>query len=84
MTIKISIGKLVVQFTLPEWEALLTAHGFSFIPLKFEHFEHLLTLPFHHNDPFDRLMKAQAISENYVIITQDAKFSSYPVALEMI
>lgn len=33
MTIKISIGKLVVQFTLPEWEALLTAHGFSFIPL---------------------------------------------------
>lgn len=82
MSIKISIGKLKVKFSLQEWGALLQAEGVLSIPLGLKHFEQLLALPFHHNDPFDRLLIAQAISENLTIITHDSRFSSYPVQLE--
>ncbi|NUQ23437.1 MAG: type II toxin-antitoxin system VapC family toxin [Saprospiraceae bacterium] len=82
MAIKISIDKLAVQITLPAWEALLLANGFTLLPLQFKHFEHLLSLPFHHNDPFDRLLLAQALAEDFIIITHDKQFSKYPVLIE--
>jgi PIN domain nuclease of toxin-antitoxin system len=82
MAIKISIDKLTVQVTLPAWEALLMANGFSLLPLHFKHFDHLLSLPFHHNDPFDRLLLAQALAEDFAIITHDKQFSKYPVLIE--
>lgn len=82
MAIKISLGKLVAQFSLTEWETLLQGEGFLNLPMSFKHFEQLLTLPFHHNDPFDRLLIAQAIAEDLTIISHDSRFSSYPVFLE--
>ncbi len=39
-------------------------------------------LPFHHPDPFDRILIAQAICENLTIITRDKKFAAYPVSLK--
>lgn len=81
MAIKISIDKLALTITLPAWEALLMANGFSLLPLQFRHFELLLSLPFHHNDPFDRLLIAQALSEEFTIITHDGQFSKYPVLI---
>jgi PIN domain nuclease of toxin-antitoxin system len=35
------------------------------------------TLPFHHSDPFDRMLIAQAEEENLTIITHDKKFGAY-------
>ncbi len=81
MTIKISIGKLKVKFTLPEWEELLDKNGFSICRPEFRHFETLLRLPWHHNDPFDRILIAQGIVENYTIITRDQNFKAYSAAL---
>jgi len=83
MAIKISLGKLEVLFSVPEWEKLLKTEGFSILPLAFNHFELLLTLPFHHNDPFDRLLIAQALGENMSVITHDSRFKSYAVSIEL-
>ncbi|HET6975701.1 MAG TPA: hypothetical protein VFI24_05230 [Pyrinomonadaceae bacterium] len=38
-------------------------------------------LPFHHKDPFDRLLLAQSIEEDFTIVTADSQFSAYPVKL---
>jgi len=41
----------------------------------------LENLPFHHKDPFDRILIAQAKVENYTIVTDDSNFSAYSVNL---
>ena len=43
--------------------------------------EHWAALDFHHRDPFDRLLIAQAISEQLVIMTHDESFKNYEVKL---
>jgi PIN domain nuclease of toxin-antitoxin system len=48
-------------------------------PVSLEHLEIVTTLPFHHRDPFDRLLIAQAIAEDIVIISADSAFSLYSV-----
>ena len=37
------------------------------------------TLPFHHRDPFDRMLIAQAMTEDLVILSRDAAIGEYPV-----
>jgi len=39
------------------------------------------SLPFHHKDPFDRLLIAQSIEENLTIVTADSQFSAYSAKL---
>ena len=39
----------------------------------------LYSLPYHHKDPFDRLIIAQAMHEELVLITKDQAFSAYDV-----
>jgi PIN domain nuclease of toxin-antitoxin system len=39
----------------------------------------LLTLPLHHRDPFDRLLIAQAISDDLTLVSRDGHFAAYPV-----
>jgi PIN domain nuclease of toxin-antitoxin system len=38
-------------------------------------------LPVHHDDPFDRMLIAQALSEGLVLVTRDRRFSAYEVEL---
>lgn len=40
-----------------------------------------LSLPFHHRDPFDRLLLAQAKTETMTLVTDDGQFGSYGVPL---
>lgn len=42
---------------------------------------HLLQLPLHHRDPFDRMLICQALQHELVLITADAQFAKYPVVL---
>ncbi|MEZ4510796.1 MAG: type II toxin-antitoxin system VapC family toxin [Chloroflexota bacterium] len=51
------------------------------LPISNEHVWLLKQLPLHHHDPFDRMIIAQAISEGLTIVTQDAQFAAYPVAI---
>ncbi|WP_332913440.1 type II toxin-antitoxin system VapC family toxin [Algoriphagus boritolerans] len=51
------------------------------IPINYLHLLQLSRLPAHHNDPFDRLIIAQAISENLKLISRDKIFKNYSVNL---
>lgn len=44
-----------------------------------EHLDILTTLPFHHKDPFDRLIIAQAQHENIPILSRDEIFDEYVI-----
>ena len=55
--------------------------GITILPIDLHHLDHFQRIPFHHNDPFDRLIIAQSISENIPIITSDPKFKLYDVNL---
>ncbi|MEN8132920.1 MAG: type II toxin-antitoxin system VapC family toxin [Pseudomonadota bacterium] len=74
LMIKSSIGKLEVNFD-PVAIALET--GFQLISFSGGDALQLKELPFHHKDPFDRMLIAQALSNAYAIMTDDAKFSLY-------
>ena len=77
IAIKRAIGKL--RFDRPIVAAVL-ALGFEILPVAGAHAEHAGSLPPHHNDPFDRLLIAQASLEGLVLGTQDRLMRPYGVA----
>ncbi len=77
IAIKRAIGKL--RFDRPTVAAVL-ALGFEILPVAGAHAEHAGGLPPHHNDPFDRLIIAQAYLEGMVLGTQDRRMLPYGVA----
>jgi PIN domain nuclease of toxin-antitoxin system len=76
--IKASIGKLDVQFN-PVDEAKIC--GFELLDFRGEDALVLGPLPFHHRDPFDRMLIAQSLGNRIPIMTDDAAFSSYDCKL---
>ena len=78
LMIKSSIGKLEVNFN-PVAIALET--GFQILSFSGDDALQLKELPFHHKDPFDRMLITQALSNDYWIMTDDAKFSLYSCKL---
>ena len=80
IAIKISLKK----YTLHEpYEAFMQrgifGNGFEILPIEPKHTVVLTTLPFHHRDPFDRLMIAQAMVEQMSIVSVDPALDAYPV-----
>jgi PIN domain nuclease of toxin-antitoxin system len=78
IAIKAGLGKLDAPDDLPERVALL---GFGLMPVTDQHAWQVRSLPFHHWDPFDRLLIAQAQVEDYSILTADAVFKQYDVSV---
>ena len=81
IAIKCSLGKLTIDDSLEEFMRQRTAEGFRLLPLEPQHLHSLVALPFHHRDPFDRLIICQAIVENMAICTGDENFRRYPARL---
>jgi PIN domain nuclease of toxin-antitoxin system len=81
IAIKQSLGKLEISMTLSELENYLQQNLFTLLQTSVEQLERLQVLPFHHNDPFDRLLIAQAQEEDLIIITEDGNFKYYQVNL---
>ncbi len=80
--VKLSLGKLRLQTDFAEiFPCVVEANGFAMLPPSFEHYRALLPLPWHHGDPFDRLIIAQANVEGLAIITSDPHFSAYGTPL---
>src|SRR6266404_9147886 len=52
---------------------------FEWLPIITKHLNLIAILPFHHNDPFDRLIIAQALTESIPIISNDSQFDAYRV-----
>lgn len=80
IAIKISLGK----YALPEpyaqfMERELVDNDFGILPILPRHTSALTDMPFHHRDPFDRLLIAQAMAEGIPLISCDAHFDDYGV-----
>jgi PIN domain nuclease of toxin-antitoxin system len=75
MAIKMGLGKLSMS-TTPN--AMAEAMGFSELPLTWSHANRVSELPLIHRDPFDRLLIAQAIDEDLMLITADPLIAKYP------
>ncbi len=57
----------------------ISGNGFRFLHISPLHTEQVSILPFYHNDPFDRLLVAQAMVEGMTIVSSDGKFTLYGV-----
>lgn len=76
--IKKNRGELEIEDDL---EHFIDKTGFKKLDISFEHAKTAGLLPKHHNDPFDRMLIAQAKIENLRLITSDAHFKAYDVSL---
>jgi PIN domain nuclease of toxin-antitoxin system len=80
IALKVRIGKLTL--TAPFgllFPAQLTANRIQLLPVEPRHIEPLTTLPFHHNDPFDRLIVATSLVESMKLVSPDAVLDAYGV-----
>ena len=80
MAIKVSIGKLALAHA---FEASTLGHmarnDIRLLDVRVSHITGVLTLPFHHRDPFDRMLVSQALVEGVPVIGADQVFDSYGV-----
>lgn len=72
--IKASIGKLKFDFNPVE---MANESGFALLDFSAEAAILLRDMPFHHKDPFDRMLVAQGIASNFPIMTDDTKILRY-------
>ena len=79
IAIKSSLNKLELKGDFDRIAGFLTDNDIELLPITFEHLQRLLQLPFHHKDPFDRVIIAQAMTEGLPIATKDVMFSAYAV-----
>jgi PIN domain nuclease of toxin-antitoxin system len=81
IAIKVGLGTLRVERALDRFlPEQLAANGFQPLPIDLKHVARVATLPFHHRDPFDRLLVAQALEEGLAIVTADPVFGEYGVS----
>lgn len=59
----------------------IAANGFAELPISAVHASAAAALPRHHDDPFDRMLVAQAKLEGLSCVTRDPAFSAYEVAI---
>jgi PIN domain nuclease of toxin-antitoxin system len=80
MAIKVSLGRLSLE---QPFEVLIPAqmesNGFALLPLQIGHIAKTIPLPFHHRDPFDRVLAAQCLVEGMSVVSADAVFDKYLV-----
>jgi PIN domain nuclease of toxin-antitoxin system len=81
MAIKYSLGKLTLEITFAELKTEVIKNGFQILPIAFEDTLQLSMLPFHHRDPFDRIIISQAKRNNLTLVSRDSNFSLYKVNL---
>lgn len=80
IVIKIRTGKLALGRPFADlWSESITANNLEVLDVTTSHVLALEPLPLHHRDPFDRLLVAQAITENLQLVSADSALDPYPV-----
>ena len=80
LAMKANRGKLLFAAPVLDWiVALMAELGASSLPLTHIHAGLIEHLPWHHRDPFDRLLIAQALAEGVPILSSDVMFDAYDV-----
>lgn len=83
MAIKVSIGKLSVPLPFTRLvRRHVTGNAIDVLHVEPEQLDEQRKMPFHHRDPFDRLIIAQAITEGMTVVGRDGTFDEYPVRLD--
>ena len=75
---KVASGRLTAGL---DWESYLPKMGAELLPIDMEHAREVARLPWLHQDPFDRMLIAQARVENLTIVTRDRRFAEYDVTV---
>lgn len=82
ISIKISLNKLALQMSFTDLVSQqVYGNAIELLAIQAAHLDELAQIPFHHKDPFDRLIIAQSIVENMAVISKDTAFTRYPVTL---
>jgi PIN domain nuclease of toxin-antitoxin system len=80
MAIKVSLGKLVLEVELGELvQGGAIDNGIALMEVAAPHALGVVALPFHHRDPFDRLLVAQARHAACALVSADTAFDAYGV-----
>jgi PIN domain nuclease of toxin-antitoxin system len=79
MAIKISLDRLALKIKFEDLADEIEKNGFQLLPISFSDIVILSSLPFHHGDPFDRLIISQGINFDFTIISKDEYFGQYNV-----
>jgi PIN domain nuclease of toxin-antitoxin system len=80
IAIKISLGKYALNEPYEDFmQRGIVGNGFSVLPIEPKHTTALTTLPYHHRDPFDRLLVVQAMVERVPILSIDPVFDAYGI-----
>jgi PIN domain nuclease of toxin-antitoxin system len=82
IAIKAGLGKLDILPNLDHWlPAEIAAAGLTILPIQIEHALGVERQPRHHADPFDRLLIAQAVTDDLTLVSADRAFDAYGVRL---
>lgn len=79
IAIKQALGKLEVAS--PDLVEEISANGFVELPITSRHALRAGGLPRHHDDPFDRMLVAQAAAEGLTLVSRDRSFAAYGVPI---
>ena len=80
VAIKVSIGKYPLHVPFEQFFTEgIEGNSLTILPMEIRHAHELAALPFHHRDPFDRMIIAQAIVERIPVVSVDPAFDSYSV-----
>ena len=77
--IKSSLGKLKLPHSLEKTFDTIFRCGFVLLPIKVPHMLRVAELPWHHRDPFDRMIIAQSLCADMPVLSADSEFDSYGV-----
>ena len=80
IAIKVSAGRLPLSLPYREWmDRAIAELDLQILPITLDHAEQQASLPFHHRDPFDRLLAAQALVEELPLVSCDEILDAYGV-----
>ena len=78
--IKKSLGKISLE---SEWiqtiQKEMEINAIQWLPIEMPHCVRVSELPFHHRDPFDRMLIAQALVEDMQLLSRDRLLSAYKI-----
>jgi PIN domain nuclease of toxin-antitoxin system len=75
------LGKLDINGGFDEISKIMRRFEMELLPITFEHIQKLLTLDFHHRDPFDRIIISQGLAEKLTVVTKDDNFPKYNIKI---
>jgi PIN domain nuclease of toxin-antitoxin system len=80
IAIKISLGKYQLASPFDVfWKRAVDEEGLTILPIEIRHASQVAILPYIHRDPFDRMLVAQALADDLVLVSNDSILDGYGI-----